>query len=124
MPRYYVKNPEGKWNIFSTIVDDVLLDEWVTHEELVEFVCDDIVQEQKERLQSLLTDLPRVNVMDYEECMKTIAIYHSDEEEGEENEEAITPTPYEEFKPTVKESIEALRDLGKRLSKGDNKNEQ
>lgn len=85
MPRYYVKNPEGKWNIFSTIIDDLLYDEWLTHEELVESVCNDVVEEQKERLQSLLTDLPRVNVMDYEECMKTIAIYHEGEEDNAED---------------------------------------
>ena len=72
MSRYYVKNPEGKWNIFSTIVDDLLSDEWVEFEQLVEDVCAGLVTKQKENMRTLLTDNPRLNVMNYEECMNSI----------------------------------------------------
>ena len=35
MPRYYVRNPKtGRWNIYSTIVDDFILDEWATFDDL------------------------------------------------------------------------------------------
>ena len=84
MARYYVKNPEGKWNIFSTIIDDLLFEEWVSHDELVEEVCYELVEEKKKELASLYSDKPSVNVMDYEECMRKIEIYHSEEEEIED----------------------------------------
>ena len=72
MPRYYVKNPEGKWNIFSTIVDDVLYDEWVEFDKMVKDVCNGAAQKKKEELMTLLTDNPKLNTMSYEECMNSI----------------------------------------------------
>ena len=72
MARYYVKNPEGKWNIFSTIMDDLLFENWVDYDEMVEEVCYELVEEKKKELASLYSDKPSVNVMSYEECMNSI----------------------------------------------------
>jgi hypothetical protein len=72
MSRYYVKNPEGKWNIFSSIIDDLLYDEWIEFENLVDSVCAELVEKQTQNMKSLLTDNPRLNVMSYEECMNSI----------------------------------------------------
>lgn len=72
MSRYYVKNPEGKWNIFSSIIDDLLYDEWLEFGDLVDSVCDELIKNQKQNMRSLLTDNPRLNVMSYEECINSI----------------------------------------------------
>lgn len=82
MARYYVKNPEGKWNIFSTIMDDLLFEEWVSYDDLIEEVCYELVEEKKKELASLYSDKPSVNVMSYEECMNSIV-----KEEEIENEQ-------------------------------------
>lgn len=81
MSRYYVKNPEGKWNIFSSITDDLLYDEWLDFDDLVDSVCDELVKNQTQNMKSLLTDNPRLNTMTYEECMNSIAV---EEEEIED----------------------------------------
>lgn len=72
MARYYVKNPEGKWNIYSTIIDDLLFENWVDFDEMVEEVCYELVEEKRKELASLLTDQTNLNTMTYEECMKEI----------------------------------------------------
>lgn len=72
MVRYYVKNPEGKWNIYSTIIDDLLFENWVEFDEMVEEVCYELVEEKRKELASLLTDQTNLNTMTYEECMKEI----------------------------------------------------
>lgn len=72
MARYYVKNPEGKWNIFSTIIDDLLFENWVDYDEMVEEVCYELVEEKRKELASLLTDQTNLNTMSYEECMNSI----------------------------------------------------
>lgn len=69
MPRYYVKNPEGKWNIYSTIVDDLLYDKWLTFNSLREAVITELVMDKEEELVTLLTDKPKLNVMKYEEYL-------------------------------------------------------
>ena len=68
MPRYYVQH-EGKWNLFSTIVDDFLFERFVPFEELKRFVIEEGVSRKTEELDTLLTDRPRINVMSYEEAM-------------------------------------------------------
>lgn len=85
MSRFYVKNPEGKWNIFSSIVDDLLFDEWLEFDELVESVCYELVEEKKKELATLLTDDTNLNIMSYEECMENIII----EEEEDETDNSI-----------------------------------
>ena len=77
MPRFYVKNKEEKWNIYSTIVDDILYDNWLTFNQLEEAVINEIIMDKKEDLKSLLTNNPRVNVMSYEDCLEKLKIYNN-----------------------------------------------
>ncbi len=70
MPRFYVKNKENKWNIFSTIVDDFLYDKWLSFDGLLECVIDELIDDKKEELKTLLTDKPTVNTMSYEEALE------------------------------------------------------
>lgn len=72
MPRFYVKNKENKWNIFSTIVDDFLYVDWLSFDDLVEVVCSEIAQNKYEEIQTLLTDKPKLNIMSYDEAMRRI----------------------------------------------------
>lgn len=76
MSWYYVQH-DGKWNIFSSIVDDFVFPEFVPFADLKKFVCDykhKQVDEENKKLDSLLTDKPRLNVMSYEEAMVEKAI--------------------------------------------------
>lgn len=77
MPRFYVKNKEDKWNIYSTIVDDILYDNWLTFNQLEEAVINEVVMDKKEDLKSLLTNKPRVNVMSYDDCLEKLKIYNN-----------------------------------------------
>lgn len=77
MPRFYVKNKEDKWNIYSTIVDDILYDNWLTFNQLEEAVINEIIMDKKEDLKSLLTNKPRVNVMSYDDCLEKLKIYNN-----------------------------------------------
>lgn len=79
MARHYVKNPEGKWNIFSTIVDDVLFDEWLDFKDLVDSVIYETVEKKRKELETLLTDDSDLNVMSYEECMRRIVVEEEEE---------------------------------------------
>ncbi len=87
MPRFYVKH-EDKWNIFSTIVDDFILDEWCPYNELVRAVLDETIEDKIRDMNTLLTDKPRVNVMSYEEAMERISEReeYDDEEDDEDGE--------------------------------------
>ena len=77
MARAYVEH-DGRWNIFSTIIDDFLLDEFVDFRRLKRIVIhEDImaarvrIREHLEDLNTLLTDdRPKVNKMTYEEAME------------------------------------------------------
>ena len=70
MSRFYVKNKENKWNIFSTIIDDFLYSKWLSFDGLVECVIDELVDDKKEQLNTLLTDEPELNTMSYEEALE------------------------------------------------------
>ena len=70
MPRFYVKNKENKWNIFSTIVEDFLYDDFVPFDYLVEDICSEVEETKRKELKTLLTDKPELNVMPYEEAME------------------------------------------------------
>lgn len=72
MPRYYVKNKENKWNVFSSVIDDFLIDDFVDFEELERFVIFDAIKQKRKELKTLLTDKPELNVMDYEEAIKIV----------------------------------------------------
>ena len=69
MPRFYVEK-DGEWNIFSTITDDFIFDEFVCLDALKARLLYERYKELTEDLDSLMTDNPSVNVMDYEEAME------------------------------------------------------
>lgn len=76
MARYYVENKEHKWNIFSSIVDDFLYDDFVDFNILKGLVIkeevDNLVEKRNKDLDSLLTEQPVVNTMFYEDAIETI----------------------------------------------------
>lgn len=80
MPRFYVEN-KGKWNIYSTIVDDYLLNDFVDFKELKEAVMGEMVVERNEELDTLLTDQPRLNVMSYKEAEEKRKLMNDREEQ-------------------------------------------
>ena len=70
MPRYYVRNPKtGRWNIYSTIVDDFILDEWATFDDLKHYAVSEAAEEKRKDIESLKTGNPRVNVMPFDAAM-------------------------------------------------------
>ena len=79
MPRYYVKNPENKWNIFSSVADDLIFPEWLEFKELKNVIINETVMRKEIELDSLLTEYPQLNRMDYEECMKSIIVEEEEE---------------------------------------------
>lgn len=84
MPRYYVEK-DNKWNIFSSIVDDFLYDDFVDFNILKELVIkeliDDLVEQKNKDLDSLLTDQPIVNTMFYEDAIEKIKIRENEDKE-------------------------------------------
>lgn len=78
MPRFYVENKEHKWNIFSSIVDDFLYDDFVDFKVLkglvIKEAVDKLVEERNKDLDSLLTEQPLVNTMFYEDAMERIKL--------------------------------------------------
>jgi hypothetical protein len=71
MPRFYVEK-DGEWNIFSTIADDFIFDEFVCLDALKARLLYERYKELTEDIDSLLTDRPRVNVMPYSDAMERI----------------------------------------------------
>lgn len=69
MPRFYVEY-EGEWNIFSTVTDDFLFDEFVRLDALKARLLYERYKELEKDMASLLTDKPTVNVMSYEEAIE------------------------------------------------------
>ncbi len=90
MPRYYVENKEHKWNIFSSIVDDFLYDDFVDFKVLkglvIKEAVDNLVEEKNKDLDSLLTDQPLVNTMFYEDAVERIKIRENEDEDESEGE--------------------------------------
>lgn len=70
MPRFYVKRNENEWNIFSTIVDDFIYDKWMSFDGLVECVCNELINDKKEEMKTLLTNKPELNTMSYEDALE------------------------------------------------------
>lgn len=87
MPRFYVENKEHKWNIFSSIVDDFLYDDFVDFKVLkglvIKEAVDKLVEERNKDLDSLLTEQPLVNTMFYEDAMKRIKLREDEDLESE-----------------------------------------
>ena len=72
MGRIYVKNNEGKYNIYSTIVDNWLSEEWLTYDQLVDELCKEAVEEIKRKMASTLTDQPLMKVYPWNEAVEAI----------------------------------------------------
>ena len=70
MPRFNVKLPDGRWRVFSTIVEDFIT-EPMTFDELIDFRRDEYGHTPDTDLdtESLLTDKPYINRMGYSEAM-------------------------------------------------------
>ena len=87
MPRFYVENKEHKWNIFSSIVDDFLYDDFVDFKVLkglvIKEAVDKLVEEINKDLDSLLTEQPLVNTMFYEDAMERIKLREDEDLESE-----------------------------------------
>ena len=71
MPRFYVEK-DGEWNIFSTITDDFIFDEFVCLDALKARLLYERYKELTKDIDSLVTDRPRMNVMSYEEAVERI----------------------------------------------------
>ena len=86
MPRYYVENKEHKWNIFSSIVDDFLYDDFVDFKVLkglvIKEAVDNLVEERNKDLDSLLTNQPLVNTMFYEDAIERIKMREDEDLES------------------------------------------
>lgn len=76
MPRFYVKNPKGKLNIYSTIVDDLLFDNFVEFKELKEYVCRNVYENKAKEMNTLLTNKKELNYMEYDEMLDKLKIYN------------------------------------------------
>lgn len=86
MPRFYVEH-EGKWNVFSTIVDDFLFERFMPFAELRERFVREHTEDLLYRFDSLLTDTPELNVMTYREAIVTRTIREASEQwEGDDHE--------------------------------------
>lgn len=88
MPRFYVENKEHKWNIFSSIVDDFLYDDFVDFKVLkglvIKEAVDKLVEERNKDLDSLLTEQPLVNTMFYEDAMERIKLREDEDLESKD----------------------------------------
>ena len=74
MARYYVEH-EGKWNIFSSVIDDFILDDFTDFKKLKRLVIKEDIDQIRQHLRdidTLLTDKPRVNKMEYDEALEII----------------------------------------------------
>ena len=87
MPRYYVENKEHKWNVFSSIVDDFLYDDFVDFNVLKGLVIKEavynLVEERNKDLDSLLTNQPLINTMFYEDAIERIKLRENENLESQ-----------------------------------------
>lgn len=81
MARFYVENKEHKWNIFSSIIDDFLFDDFVDFVTLKQHVIEEIVEREERELNTLLTDYPHYNIMPYCEAIEKIKMREDEEHE-------------------------------------------
>ena len=70
MPRFWVKDKDDNWNIFSTIVDDFLFKDFLDFDDIKAFAIGETVEQRIKELDSLLTNKPRLNVMSLEEALE------------------------------------------------------
>lgn len=83
MARHYVEH-EGKWNIFSSVIDDFILDDFVDFKKLKRLVIQEDIEQIRQHLRdidTLLTDKPQVNKMNYEDAVEIINMMACEEED-------------------------------------------
>lgn len=73
MPRFYVQRPDGKWNIFSSVADGYIA-EGLTLDGIKQFRLEEFVSENERDVNSLVSNRPLLNVMDFAEAEETIRI--------------------------------------------------
>lgn len=73
MPRFYVQRPDGKWNIFSSVADGYIA-EGLTLDGIKQFRLEKFTSENEREVNSLASDNPRLNVMDFAEAEEQIRI--------------------------------------------------
>lgn len=66
MPRWNVKLKNGRWRIYSTVVDDYITEE-MDFDELLEYRRKLAIQNADKETYSLLTDKPLINITSEEE---------------------------------------------------------
>lgn len=85
MSRFYVKNKEGKWNIFSSVIDNFVYPDFLPFYILKDLVLmsdiRDVIEDKEAELETLLTEKPMLNVMSYEEAMESRRTDEDDEDE-------------------------------------------
>lgn len=82
MPRYYVKNDKQLWNIFSTVADDYLLEEFVPFNQMKALIINNEMRERMKELDTLLTKKPKLNRMTVEEA-ESLRLLNKKESEEE-----------------------------------------
>ena len=66
MPKWNVKLKNGRWRIYSTVVDDYITEE-MDFDELLEYRRKLAIQNADKETYSLLTDKPLINITSEEE---------------------------------------------------------
>lgn len=66
MPKWNVKLKNGRWRIYSTVVDDYITKE-MDFDELLEYRRELAIQNADKETYSLLTDKPLINITSEEE---------------------------------------------------------
>ena len=75
MPRYNVRLPDGRWQVFSSVVDNFIT-EPMTFDELREFRNREAIEMAETETASLLTARPMINTMRYEDAIEIIEAMH------------------------------------------------
>lgn len=83
MARFYVEK-DGAWNVFSSIVDDFLIPEFVSFSMLKAFAVGEAAQHKAKEIDSLQSPFPKLNTMSYDEAMEIIEDKKRDDEAWEE----------------------------------------
>lgn len=78
MPRFYVHRPDGKWNIFSSVVDGYIA-EGLTLDGIKQFRLEEFSSGNEREVNSLASDHPLLNVMDFAEAEERINISNIEE---------------------------------------------
>lgn len=89
MPRFYVKNVYGYWNVFSTIIDDYIYDDFIPFCEMKSRILMETFREKNAELNTLRTDNPQLNIMPLEEAEESIRQRMEYEREGDEMQNEI-----------------------------------